>query len=1080
MAIVGESINPEILEGIDIRQRMHGAGYNSASIKRDPKVLNYLNNRNAWIKMASGVNINFANGGDKKVKAVFDQSGDITWTDAEVANLNGTGLAKQLVLFNTVQSFNNNSYQARSGYRKDNLLNNSIDKMYGGLGGNSQGLKPVGGIVDMSVENINRGSIRKATVNIKVYNKFQFSLIELLYLRLGYIMILEWGWDKYAESIVDIEGAEPIVNIMDMGPTIIEKDWFTDSDVTQRSMLRKIENERIKTKGNYDAFFGKVSNFSWTANTDGSYDIKVDLITLGSVIESIQVSVPAKPVLESTVKENQENLQELLDDDVAVDQSTGIVANLGSDAISQFLGNTILNFPTKNTNSDYIELKSLSQLSRGRYNNDIPPKDNYFIRLGEFLQEIQKFIISEVKNGDDKLDPVLNLDTGVLSNQCNYVTNLIPLDPTKCIFTFNFSDDIENAVFYPPEFKASKIFDAFAVEDEGVTWGQTMNIYMNMNFLGDALTKNIDVDGKLSLNSYLTAICDGINTCTGNTTNLEPAIRDDKTVYFLEKNPIKGRDALTPKQTSKPIEIMGYNSNGTSNFLHNFSFNTDITPDLMAMISIGATANGEAASIPFNNWNSGLENRFQKVLLLPEEPSVVTQLNGLTSPAQIRAKFTAAVLADGSDIDWDLGTGYDWEWKGKNINDIDGGNVGWRSSKEEDAVDPGLLDEVVKAVHALEKKQKKEFGNSRVVERDPELRNSNTIPFGEEYLQYLVTGFGGDTGTITTSYWGGFNKIEVDTDDAIWWDGSFNPGHIKRGKESFKSYINFLNTKEFKESGVLSSTGGFIPVNLKLEFEGLSGIKIYDKIEINQNFLPPSYPTALKFVVMGVNHSVGGNMWTSDLKTISTSITDQKPTVLPNTSVKAKYDYTEVKGPIAPRDSTSRLLITDNRTVANKQFNPATYGKLQSKTWLVNEMNQYVRAPFLKFLNVLEEKYPGYTLVINATYRTFKRSIELKKQNPKNASAGKSPHNYAYALDMNVIDPNGVVYKKRNPTPWIQSGIPDIAVESGLRWGGSFQNYVDCVHFDATNVTAKSISNAAAENEGILQKDWDTRNINYV
>jgi len=231
---------------------------------------------------------------------------------------------------------------------------------------------------------------------------------------------------------------------------------------------------------------------------------------------------------------------------------------------------------------------------------------------------------------------------------------------------------------------------------------------------------------------------------------------------------------------------------------------------------------------------------------------------------------------------------------------------------------------------------------------------------------------------------------------------------------------------------------------------------------------------------MGVNHSVGGNMWTSDLKTISTSITDQKPTVLPNTSVKAKYDYTEVKGPIAPRDSTSRLLITDNRTVAGRQFNPSTYGKLQSKTWLVNEMNAFVRAPFLKFLTVLEEKYPGYTLVINATYRTFKRSIELKKQNPKNASAGTSPHNYAYALDMNVIDPNGVVYKKRNPTPWIQSGIPDIAVESGLRWGGSFQSYVDCVHFDATNVTAKSISNAAAENEGILQKDWDTRNINYV
>ena len=55
--IIGEPIDEKILEQIDLRQKMHGAGYNASSISRDPKILNYLNNRNAWIKMASGVSI---------------------------------------------------------------------------------------------------------------------------------------------------------------------------------------------------------------------------------------------------------------------------------------------------------------------------------------------------------------------------------------------------------------------------------------------------------------------------------------------------------------------------------------------------------------------------------------------------------------------------------------------------------------------------------------------------------------------------------------------------------------------------------------------------------------------------------------------------------------------------------------------------------------------------------------------------------------------------------------------------------------------------------------------------------------
>lgn len=188
--LIGEKISKPILKQIDFRQKMNGAGYNSESVKRDPTVLNYLNNRNAWIKMASGVAIDGSKG-TERLQDIFAQSPELVTEAKDISALKDMGLAKNLVLFNTIQSINDydpdkqQPYISRRGVRKDNLLSNSLNKMYGGLGGNSQGLQPVGGITDFTVESLNRGSIRKATVNIKVYNQFQFNLIEMLYLRLG-------------------------------------------------------------------------------------------------------------------------------------------------------------------------------------------------------------------------------------------------------------------------------------------------------------------------------------------------------------------------------------------------------------------------------------------------------------------------------------------------------------------------------------------------------------------------------------------------------------------------------------------------------------------------------------------------------------------------------------------------------------------------------------------------------------------------------------------------------------------------------------------------------------------------------
>ena len=350
--IIGEPLHPEILRQINNRQSVSGAGYSDSSLPRTPQVLNFLNNRNAWIKMASGISI-----GEEalfQLEEISKQEGGYI-TGPEIQDLQGIGLAKKMVLFNTIQSFDNEGnkqYSSRSGVRNDNLFQNSLKKMYGGIGSNSQGLQPVGGITGITVENINRGSIAKATVNIKAYNRLQFNLIELTYLKLGYIMMLEWGWDKYIDGI---NQSTKEVTFQDMPYTIIEKEWF-GSPSTQRNMLNLIEKGRITHKGNYDGFFGKVSNFTWKANNDGSYDISIDLITLGSVIESLKINLtPPVPIDEAVIKNNQKKLAELLDVDEPDDGNydSPLISNMGSDTLSRFLSTTILNFPPGDKNHVY-------------------------------------------------------------------------------------------------------------------------------------------------------------------------------------------------------------------------------------------------------------------------------------------------------------------------------------------------------------------------------------------------------------------------------------------------------------------------------------------------------------------------------------------------------------------------------------------------------------------------------------------------------------------------------------------------------------------------------------------------------
>jgi hypothetical protein len=51
--------------------------------------------------------------------------------------------------------------------------------------------------------------------------------------------------------------------------------------------------------------------------------------------------------------------------------------------------------------------------------------------------------------------------------------------------------------------------------------------------------------------------------------------------------------------------------------------------------------------------------------------------------------------------------------------------------------------------------------------------------------------------------------------------------------------------------------------------DGISGIKIYNALNVSTRFLPRNYPDSLKFIIKGVNHSLKGNDWETNIETVT-------------------------------------------------------------------------------------------------------------------------------------------------------------------------------------------------------------------
>lgn len=280
MNILGEGFPDEIIEQVKIRQQVYGSGYNSLNPRTSEEIV-YLNANTSWVKLASSVNVD-----DPKIIRNSSLAGE---------DITGNKLAKKFVLFNGTDDY---SEKLRSGIalNKDLLGNNNAY----GIGGTEFGLRPMMGIISADIKHENRGSIRRATIKVKAFNKVQFDIIDVLYLRLGFNVLLEWGHSMYFDNKGQLQKGTDNDNslvgdfLSGQGKYIPGSGFLgtggTFASLTYVDFLELIDNQRKVSNGNYDAMFGKVCNFHWSFLPDGSYDITIDLVSIGDIIESFKIN----------------------------------------------------------------------------------------------------------------------------------------------------------------------------------------------------------------------------------------------------------------------------------------------------------------------------------------------------------------------------------------------------------------------------------------------------------------------------------------------------------------------------------------------------------------------------------------------------------------------------------------------------------------------------------------------------------------------------------------------------------------------------------------------------------------------
>lgn len=1077
MNIFGEGFPKEIISQVEQRQKIYGSGYIT---NRSPEEIIYLNGNSSWCKLLSSVDVS-------NIDLVNSQT-------IKDLKLTGVDLAKQFILFGGVTDRFSEEWTPRSGISNTNNLfggapnfsyNNTTSTIIGGaaygIGGTNFGLKPMMGIQTVSVTHENRGSLRRAQVKLKAFNKAQFEIIDILYLRLGFSVLLEWGHSIYYSN------GEFKSNENNSLSNEFIQGVGTSGILTYEDFLKLIHKKRLESNGNYDAMFAKVTNFQWSFMPDGSYDITVNLASVGDIIESLKANVLLQDNKYTPIK------QDPPAEDKEITTENKIIAGASNSTIGKFLNSLVELFrleiaKEEGNNQFYYSIFDIpsSAVKSNPDENVYQYDDSVFrfigtstIRNYKYFEKSDIIVYYDVTTFEDKDDEVSEIET--INNASIDDPDLVEEIKTNGII---LKLTTGGGALTGPNFS----FDPAKFEKEHrdvvkITWngnGEGNQYYIRLGTFLQFIQNEIMLHQKPLKDGDLSS-------------SLEFDFETKSNLIYVDPLQI----SVDPRTciVNKPLSLKNPNGGATV-----YNFNTACDNFISSNVNIPNTQYGQIMNLyvnmvkilevidsnkddkgtivlidflqklldeintalgGINDFDVFIDETLNSVKVidknpLPNKDEVLTQLKNLTS--DIPLPF------DTSSISTELVNFSLYGYSGSNagfIKDFSfttelspafstmitvgaaaNGTVVGANETALSKLNKGLTDRFnAVMINGSNTEVLKINETDKAKENYTALQDKYKLTL-EEYTAFLIE--------LSTEKW------ELNTDNIDTYKGVL-PNLLQMDKEIQQTQERLLAKTDPNAQNSIATGTGFIPFNLSITMEGLSGMKINQKFTVDSSYLPSNYPTSVEFLIKNIQHEISNNKWYTKLESYCISkgnFTEKTDTSLNTTSPSADASYPVILVPDTLQTNSQRigeLPYNNSPTAIDLNLRGKSNGLLN-----INDLTvlvpvgpgartdyfpdgQYRLAPaaakaYLAFKKAAESS--GFKWTLSSAYRSRQQQASLGSSSTV-ASPGSSPHGWGGAIDISELyrTVNGSGNPSANATARQSSSLYKWMAENGPKFG---------------------------------------------
>tara|TARA_R110000796_G_scaffold74056_5_gene166274 strand:+ start:4243 stop:7275 length:3033 start_codon:yes stop_codon:yes gene_type:complete len=618
---LGTPFVPWVTKQINTRQSSLGK-----SIDLPVQDLLYQNAKSPWLRLSSTVDIEKLPESDGAHQALLDLGFNGN-------QIEGSNIAKNFILQGGTTFLDGDTGSPNVGL---NASNQSFRGAYGWGGLDQRGYAPMPGLTGATVQYQGNGALSKTTIKMKCYTRNQLALMDMLYMRPGYNLLLEFGWSQYLNNdgvLVTYDNFYSDALSFLFNPQAISSEKPNHFDV-----LDLIQKERRNRDGNYEGVFGKVVNFDWSFNPDGSYDCSTVISGMGDMMESLKVNIKL-----DTQKDDEQNTTAPT---VAGEtELPPLIANKTKTTLNKILFNLYEKVNSPSDKDQYwdvklpsfpnapVEITAEGEQSTAFKKEDINIKDGMlslqnittdlatnaspqvYITFGTLLAFIQQKILIFNKDGAPLF--AFDVDFNDLPNDKNYIVKIpgqFSSDPLVCLVPYSgLPKDVANdAIIYKTSINET-LKQKASNYNFSEYLGKLCNIYLNINNIATILdTSPRQEDNSLSVLSFLNNVVSSFTKALGGINMISIKV-DEQTqkIKFIEGAPQRF-EQVPPLSTYARINTFGVKPNTEGSFVRNINMVGAIGSNFMSAIAIGAQYSGNkisSNSTGLSVYNRGLKDR---------------------------------------------------------------------------------------------------------------------------------------------------------------------------------------------------------------------------------------------------------------------------------------------------------------------------------------------------------------------------------------------------------------------------------------------------------------------------------------